>query len=547
MARRGKSLVGFNFLGMTGILKQHSQLFSESQMWWLIALGVLFLLVLIVAIHDFFQKKHPILRNFPVLGHGRAVLEELGPKLRQYIVAGNNEERPFSRDQRHWVYASSNKENNYFGFGTDNDLERTPSYLIIKQSTFPIIEQQKDDPKYDADYNIPCAKILGGARNRKYAFRPKSIVNISAMSYGSLSKAAVEAINRGCGIANCLHNTGEGGVAPSHNLGGDLIWQLGTGYYGARLPNGRFDEKRFVDCVQTNNVKVIEVKLSQGAKPGRGGVLPGKKVTAEISKIRGIPIGKDCLSPNAHLEFSNADEMLDFVENLASLSGLPVGIKSAVGELGFWNDLIRLMKDTNRGVDFIQIDGGEGGTGAAPLTFSDHVSLPFKMGMSRVFKLFAEADLADDIVFFGAGKLGFPQEAMLAFALGCDMISIAREAMLAIGCIQAQICHTGKCPTGVATQNKWLMRGLDPTDKGARLANYLVTLRKEILQLSHACGVSHPAMITTEHFEILEEPFQSKTIEECFQLSGISTLPGASNLAEIEKIMRDGPQAISKS
>lgn len=504
---------------------------------WLIGVGIVLLVLACVAIHDLFQKKSPILRNYPVVGHGRKLLEELGPKLRQYIVAGNNEERPFSRDQRHWVYASANKENNYFGFGTDNDLEQTPSYLIIKQSAFPVIEPQKDDPNYDPEYNIPCAKVLGAARKRKHAFRPKSIINVSAMSYGSLSRPAVEAINMGCGIAHCLHNTGEGGVAPAHDNGGGLIWQLGTGYYGARLPNGRFDEKRFVDCVQQYSVKAIEVKLSQGAKPGRGGVLPGSKVTAEISKIRGIPQGKDCLSPNAHYEFSNADEMLDFVERLADLSGLPIGIKSAVGDLGFWNDLVRLMKDTDRGVDYVQIDGGEGGTGAAPLTFSDHVSLPFKIGMSRVFKLFAEAGIADDVVFVGAGKLGFPEEAMFAYALGCDMIGVAREAMMAIGCIQAQICHSGKCPTGVATQNKWLMRGLDPTDKSARLANYLVTLRKEILQLCHACGVCHPSMISTDHFEILQEPFQSQTIEECFDLAGISTMPGLQNQSEIQKIM----------
>lgn len=506
-------------------------------MWWLIALGIFLTLLVIVGIHDLFQKKHPILRNFPVVGHGRYALEELGPKLRQYIVAGNNEERPFSRDQRHWVYASSNKENNYFGFGTDNDLEQTPSYIIIKQSAFPIIDKQKEDPHYDAKYSIPCAKVLGGARNRKHAFRPASIVNVSAMSYGSLSRAAVEAINMGCAMTDCLHNTGEGGVAPSHDLGAGLIWQLGTGYYGARLPNGRFDEKRFVDCVAKYPVKAVEIKLSQGAKPGRGGVLPGKKVTAEIAEIRGIEIGKDCLSPNAHLEFSNADELLDFVERLADLSGLPIGIKSAVGDLRFWEDLIRLSKQTERGVDYVQIDGGEGGTGAAPLTFSDHVSLPFKMGMSRVFRLFAEAELADDVVFVGSGKLGFPEEALFAFGLGCDMISIAREAMLAIGCIQAQICHTGKCPTGVATQNKWLMRGLDPTDKSARFANYLVTLRKEILQLSHACGVNHPSMIATDHFEILEEPFQSKTIEECFGLNGVSTRPGQKILEEISHVM----------
>jgi glutamate synthase domain-containing protein 2 len=202
--------------------------------------------------------------------------------------------------------------------------------------------------------------------------------------------------------------------------------------------------------------------------------LPGNKVTAEIARIRGIEVGKSCLSPNSHYEFSNVDEMLDFVERLADISGLPIGIKSAIGEMDFWRDLVQLMQSGERGVDFIAVDGGEGGTGAAPLTFADHVSLPFKIGFSRVFREFAECGLHEKITFIGSGKLGFPQEALLAMAMGCDIINVGREAMMAVGCIQAQICHTGKCPTGVATQNKWLMRGLDPTDKAARLANYIV-------------------------------------------------------------------------
>ena len=504
---------------------------------WVVILCIVILALLALGLHDYFQKRHPILRNYPILGHGRYLLEELGPKLRQYIVAGNDEERPFTRDQRNWVYRSADKENNYFGFGTDNDLENTSSYLIIKQTTFPITDAQPDEAHYDPKYNIPSAKILGQARNRKHAFRPNSIVNISAMSYGSLSAAAVEAMNRGCKIAGCLQNTGEGGVAPHHDHGGDLVWQLGTGYYGARLSDGKLDEKRFTEVCGRYNVKAVEVKLSQGAKPGRGGVLPGKKVTPEIAEIRGIPVGKDCLSPSGHREFSNADELLDFVERLADLTGLPIGIKSAVGEMNFWRDLVSLMQDGNRGVDFIAIDGGEGGTGAAPLTFSDHVSLPFKMGLSRVFREFAQAGLSDHITFIGSGKLGFPQEALLAMAMGCDMINIGREAMMAIGCIQAQICHTGHCPTGVATQNKWLMRGLEPTDKGGRLANYLVTLRKEILQLCHACGLEHPAFITTDRFEILSETYQSRGIKECFKLQGISTQPCQEDLDQVIQLM----------
>ena len=510
-------------------------------MGWLIGLGILFLLLLALAIHDLFQKRQPILRNYPVIGHARHFLEELGPKLRQYIVAGNNEERPFTRDQRQWIYRSADKENNYFGFGTDNDLEQTPGFLIIKQSAFPIHDAQPGDPNYDPLYRIPSAKIIGAHRERKHAFRPESIINVSAMSFGSLSAPAVEAINRGCKISGCMQNTGEGGVAPHHDHGGDLIWQLGTGYYGARNSDGRFDESRFVETCQKFQIKAVEVKLSQGAKPGRGGVLPGKKVTAEIAAIRGIEAGKSCLSPNSHYEFSNADEMLDFVERLADKTGLPIGIKSAVGEMDFWRDLVSLMENGQRGVDFVQVDGGEGGTGAAPLTFADHVSLPFKIGFARVFREFAERGLHEKVTFIGSGKLGFPQEALLAIAMGCDIINIAREAMMAIGCIQAQICQTGKCPTGVATQDKWLMRGLDPTDKSARLANYITILRKEILQLCNACGAAHPAMITTDSFEIINEGFESRSVKECFRLQGITTVPSDHDLQAIAELMKNLP------
>ena len=477
---------------------------------------IVLLAVIALAIYDLTQTADPISRNYPVVGHGRHFLQELGPKLRQYIVANNNEERPFNRDDREWVYHSAAKGNNYFGFGTDNDIEREPGYLIIKQSTFPLFDPQPKDKGYDPEYRIESKKTIGEARGRKGAFQPKSIINISGMSYGSLSAPAVEAMSRGAAMCNCLQNTGEGGVSPHHDHGSDLVWQLGTGYYGARAADGTFDEKRFVAECERYNVKAIEIKISQGAKPGRGGVLPGSKVTPEIAKIRGIPVGESCLSPNAHRMFSNADEMLDFVERIAELSGLPVGIKSAVGQLDFWHELAKLMESGDRGIDFLAIDGGEGGTGAAPLVFADHVALPFRVGFHRVHTIFTDAGLQDRVTFIGSGKLGFPEETLLSMAMGCDMINVARTAMLAIGCIQAQICHTGKCPTGVATQDKWLMRGLDPTDKSARLANYITTLRKEVLQLCRACGVAHPGDMKMEHFEVLDDRFQARAIEESF-------------------------------
>lgn len=494
-----------------------------------------------VVIYDVTQTRHAILRNFPIIGHFRYLLERVGPELRQYIVTSNDEERPFSRDQRRWIYSSAKKENNYFGFGTDNDLELSPNYLIIKHAVFPLPELHAGEPGYDSGYKIPCAKVLGAKRGRKFAFRPSSVVNTSAMSYGSLSGPAVEAINRGAMIAGCMQNTGEGGVSPYHRKGGDLIWQIGTGYFGCRDDRGRFSMDKLRETVASAPIRMIEIKLSQGAKPGLGGVLPGAKVTAEIAQIRGIPVGETCISPNAHTAFSSADELLDFVEKIAQETGLPVGIKSAVGEIEFWKELARLMAHGDRGVDFITIDGGEGGTGAAPLVFSDHVALPFKIGMSRVYRVFAEAGLTDDIVFIGSGKLGFPEEAMFAFALGCDMINVAREAMLAIGCIQAQECHTGHCPTGIATQNKWLMRGLDPTDKSARLANYVMTLRKEILQLSRACAVPHPGLITLENVDILDDRLQARPAREIFEYGSNWGRPSAADQEKIRKIMAGQP------
>jgi len=474
---------------------------------------ILLALIVTVVIYDLIQNKHAILRNFPILGHFRYLFEEIGPELRQYIVTNNDEERPFSRDERRWVYASAKKENNYFGFGTDNDLERSPNYLIIKHAAFPHPPPAGGDEHH---YPLACAKVLGEHRKRAKAFRPASVVNISAMSFGSLSAAAIEALNRGAAISGCLHNTGEGGVSPYHKNGGDLIWQIGTGYFGCRNGNGSFDLTKLKEVVAASPVRALEVKLSQGAKPGMGGLLPAAKITREIADIRCVPMGTDCASPSAHTAFHDVDSLLDFVEALADATGLPVGIKSAVGDAAFWVDLAEQMTASGRGVDFITIDGGEGGTGAAPLVFSDHVALPFKLGFSRVYRLFAERDLQNRVVFIGSGKLGLPANALLAFGLGCDMINVGREPMLAIGCIQAQRCHTGHCPTGVATQNRWLMRGLDPTEKAPRLANYIVTMRKELTLLSRACGVAHPSLISGEHLEIIDDHFGTRPVSEVF-------------------------------
>ena len=503
---------------------------------WIVTAVIIVLLA--VALFDLSQRQHAILRNFPIIGHFRYWLEAIGPELRQYIVTDNNEERPFSRDQRRWIYASAKRANNYFGFGSDNEMELQPSYLIIKHNTFPLESSHPGDPEFDAEYRIPCAKVMGGPRGRAKAFRPASIVNVSGMSFGSLSGPAIEALNRGSKIAGCLQSTGEGGVSSHHLKGGDLIWQVGTAYFGCRDADGRFSMTKLKERIASApQIRAVEVKLSQGAKPGAGGLLPRAKISQEIADIRGIPRDRDCISPAGHTAFRNADEMLDFVERIASETGLPVGIKSAVGDSAFWEDLARMMENGNRGVDFITIDGGEGGTGAGPLVFTDHVALPFKVGFSRVQKIFTEHGINQRIVFIGSGKLGFPEAALFAFALGCDSINVGREAMMAIGCIQAQRCHTNHCPTGVASNHPWLVRGVDPTEKSARLANYIITMRKEVLALSRACGVPHPALITADQLELLDSRFGATTIAELFGYGRGFGLPSAADCDEVRRLM----------
>ncbi|WP_214402752.1 FMN-binding glutamate synthase family protein [Pseudonocardia lacus] len=489
-----------------------------------------------VAAHDLLQRRRALLRNFPVLGHGRYLIEAIGPELRQYVVAANDEERPFSRDQRRWVYASAKGENNYFGFGTDNDIEHTPGYVIIKHRAFGRAVPTSH-PHAGEEAWLPCAKVLGGPRGRRHAFRPDSVVGISGMSFGSLSGNAVEALNRGAALAGCLQNTGEGSISPHHRKGGELIWQIGTGYFGCRDERGRFDLARLKDAVAAAPVRALEVKLSQGAKPGLGGVLPGAKVSAEIAATRGVPQGRDCISPSRHAEFDSPDALLDWVEMLADETGLPVGIKSAVGHLGFWEELADLMAGTDRGVDFVTIDGGEGGTGASPLVFTDSVALPFRLGFSRVYREFARRGLHERVVFVGSGKLGLPDNAAVAFALGADMVGVGREAMLSIGCIQAQKCHTDSCPTGVATQNRWLAHGLDPALKSVRAATYVKTLRRDLLKISETIGVEHPGLVTTDDIEILTGQTVGTPLHEVYGYDPGWGLPSAADRQHIVALM----------
>lgn len=511
---------------------------------WLIGLVLIVGIFVVLGVIDVVQTRHTIRRNFPVVGRLRYLLEEVGPELRQYVVTGNDEERPFSRDQRRWVYTTAKRENQYFGFGTDSKMI-LPQYPIIRHAAFPY---QPPATTNDGDGHrspstvaenayLPSAKVLGEWRDRPSAFRPQSLVGISAMSFGSLSGRAIESLNRGAAMADCLHNTGEGGVSDHHLHGGELIFQLGTGYFGVRGPGGSFDLDRAAALVDRAPIRAIEIKLSQGAKPGLGGVLPGAKVTPEIAEIRGVPVGLTVVSPARHSAFDSIPSMIDFVEQVADGCGVPVGIKSAVGDRAFWAELADEMATTGRGPDFITIDGGEGGTGAGPLAFTDHVALPFRAGFAEVFRTFAKRGMHDKVTWMGAGKLGFPGEALLAMALGVDMINVGREAMLAIGCIQAQECHSGHCPTGVTTHSRWRTRGLDPTDKSVRAANYLVGLRRELLQLAHACGVPHPALVNGIHIGLLLEGDGLVGLWDHFGYETAWQTPSATAVEELEKLM----------
>ncbi len=458
--------------------------------------------LVILAIRDVLQNRHTIQHNFPVIGHLRYMLEKIGPEIRQYLVANNREELPFNRGERAWVYASAKQENNLQGYGSDQDFNSV-GYIFIKHAMLGHKLPSNHPNKIDLSI-VPCAKTIGEYHKRKRPFKPYSVINISGMSFGSLSAKAIESLNKGAFKFGCYHNTGEGSLSPYHKFGSDVIVNIGTAYFGVRDEEGQFSMDKLVKMTTANPfVRALELKLSQGAKPGKGGMLPAAKITQEIADIRHIAMGKDAISPAFHSMFSTIPEMVQFIEDMAKKTGIPVGIKSAVGKTELWEELAQYMAKTGKGPDFITIDGGEGGTGAAPHAFADHVSLPFNYGFTKIYKIFQKYDLTDRVVFIGSGKLGFPEKAMMAFAMGCDLVNVGREAMLAIGCIQAQICHTNRCPSGVATSDKWLQSGIDPALKSERFYNYVKNINKEILEISHACGYEHPCQMTMQDVDMV--------------------------------------------
>ena len=458
-------------------------------------IGIIIVLTLLFwLIRDIVQKKHSVLRNYPLIGRLRYFLESQGEYIRQYFIAGERDEMPFNRAARNWVYRTAKGVGGVIGFGSTNDL-REPGSLIFVNAPFPVLDKDQ----------LPTPAVIIGEGFCRHPYTARSLVNISGMSFGALSAPAVQALSLGAAEAGCWLDTGEGGLSPHHVVGNcEIIMQIGTARYGIRDQYGEFSKERALELAQ--RVSAFEIKLSQGAKPGKGGVLPGGKVTEEIAKIRGIPAGMDSLSPNRHSDIANIDELLDRVYMIRELTGKPVGVKTAIGGLEFSNSLCEavLRRGLDYAPDFLAIDGGEGGSGAAPQVLADHMGLPITEALPRVIDDLIAAGLKQRIKVIAAGKLVTPARAAWALCTGADFINTARGFMFSLGCIQAMRCHSNTCPTGITTHNKRLQRGLVVNEKYLRVANYARGMNKELEMIAHSCGLKHARELRREHVRLVQ-------------------------------------------
>ncbi len=435
---------------------------------------------------DLLQRKRTVSRNYPILAHFRYFLESIGPEIRQYFIQSDTDERPFSREQRTIVYQRAK-----------NVLDKRPfgSQLGMYDEGFEWINHSlQPSALKDADFRIVIGKQCAKPYNA-------SVFNISAMSFGSLSANAILSLNAGAKMGNFYHDTGEGSISRYHREpGGDLVWEIGSGYFGCRNKDGTFNEERFARNATLDQVKMIEVKLSQGAKPGHGGILPGEKVTPEIAEARGVEAGKDVVSPASHSAFSTPREFLEFLEKLRELSGgKPVGFKLAIGHPWEWFAIVKAMLETGKTPDFIVVDGGEGGTGAAPLEFINRIGTPMTEALLLVHNTLVGTNLREHIAIGAAGKITSAFNIARTLALGADWCNAARGYMFSLGCIQALSCHTGKCPSGVATQDPRRSQKLDVQDKSQRVYNYHKNTLEALMNLLEASGLKHPSELGPEH------------------------------------------------
>ncbi|MBG6115255.1 glutamate synthase domain-containing protein 2 [Polaromonas sp. CG_9.2] len=464
---------------------------------WLAALTLMACALLAaLGLRDLRQPRHAILRNYPVIGHLRFLLEYIRPEIRQYFFESDSEATPFSRAQRSLVYQRAKGEPDNRPFGTQLDVGRQ-GYEWVNHSMVPTRLPTHDfrvwiggSPGQPSVSAQPCTQPYHA-----------SVFNISAMSFGSLSANAILALNQGAKMGGFAHDTGEGSISTHHRVhGGDLIWEIGSGYFGCRNDDGSFSEERFVANAADPQVKLIELKMSQGAKPGHGGILPGPKVTAEIAAARGVPVGQDCISPASHSAFSTPVEMMRFIARLRTLSGgKPTGFKLCIGHPWEWFAIVKAMLETGITPDFIVVDGAEGGTGAAPLEFSDHVGAPLQEGLLLVHNTLVGVNLRSRVSIGAAGKVTSAFDIVRLMALGADWCNAGRGFMMALGCIQAQTCHTGRCPTGVTTQDPLRQQALVVPDKAERVRNFHRSTLHALQELVQAAGLNHPSEVNAHH------------------------------------------------
>ena len=486
--------------------------------WWLIIIGGL---LVALGIYDIMQSKHAILTNYPVAGHVRYVLEDFRPEIRQYLLENDKEQVPFSRQQRALVYQRAKNVSDTNAFGTLDNLYAQGKEWFLQSALSHPLEKQ--------DFRI----TVGGER----CIQPHdmSVFNISAMSFGSLSANAIMALNQGAKIGGFTHDTGEGAISPYHRkFGGDLIWELGTGYFGCRTAEGNFDAQSFAEKAVDSQVKMIEIKLSQGAKPGKGGVLPSEKITQEIANTRQVLTGQDCVSPSSHSAFSTPRELVAFWQQLRDLSGgKPVGFKLCIGQPWQFMAIVKAMMETDNYPDFIVIDGAEGGTGAAPVEFMDSVGMPLIDGFLFVHNTLVGAGIREKIKLGVSGKIvsGFDIARMLA--LGADWCNSARGFMFAVGCIQSRSCHTNTCPVGVATQDPYRQKALDVPSKAERVASFHKNTLKSLSSIVGAVGLEHPSQLQPYHIARRLDDGQIKLLSKFFYFADEGALLDHSARADV--------------
>ncbi|MFN3232821.1 MAG: FMN-binding glutamate synthase family protein [Alphaproteobacteria bacterium] len=473
----------------------------------IVVIGVGLLFLAGVAIVDLTQRKHAIRHNYPVIGHLRYFFESLGHFFRQYFFALDHEELPFNRAQRTWIYRAAKDVDSTLAFGSTAPLGE-PGTVFFVNCPFPTL---------DEDTAEPGPVTIGPYCEKPYT--TASLFNISGMSYGAISKPAVLALSNGARMAGAWMNTGEGGLSPYHLEGGaDIVFQIGTAKYGVRGDDGGLSDEKLRTIAAHETVRMFEIKLSQGAKPGKGGILPGIKVSKEIAAIRGITPGKDSISPNRHPEIASVEDLLDMIERIRHVTGKPVGFKAVVGAYGWLQDVCEevLRRGPESAPDFITIDSADGGTGAAPKPLMDYVGLPVRESLPLTVDILCRYGLRDRVKVIASGKLVNPSEVAWALCAGADFVASARGFMFALGCIQALKCNKNTCPTGITTHQKRLQEGLDPEDKATRVAHYAQHMIHEVGIIAHSCGVPEPRRLKRFHARVVCDDSRSIPLNELY-------------------------------